>query len=256
MADHDMRRDINRVLAASALALCITGIAAPAEAQSILETVLGKQNGSTWSGIIQLALVVTTLSVAPAILMMVTCFPRFLIAFSFLRAGIGLPSTPSNLILINMALFMTLFVMAPVFDVAYQTGLKPLSDGKIELNDAVRKMSEPFIAFMKDNVREKDLAVFKTLAHERLKLTESQMEDDIRIVVPAFMISELRRGFEIGFLVVLPFLVIDLVVATVVMAMGMMMLSPQAFSMPLKVLFFVLIDGWTLLVGSLIKSFG
>ena len=159
-------------------------------------------------------------------------------------------------ILINLALFMTLFVMAPVFDVAYQTGLKPLSDGKIELSDAAKKMSEPFIAFMKDNVREKDLAVFKTLASERLKLPEGQLENDIRIIVPAFMISELRRGFEIGFLVVLPFLVIDLVVATVVMAMGMMMLSPQAFSMPLKILFFVLIDGWALLVGSLIKSFG
>jgi flagellar biosynthesis protein FliP len=229
---------------------------ASADAQISVESVLGKQSGATWAGIIQLTLIVTTLSIAPALLMMVTCFPRFLIAFSFLRAGIGMPTSPSNLIIINLSLFMTLFVMAPVFEVAWNTGLKPLGDGKIEVEEAVKKIAEPFIAFMKDNIRDQDFEVFKDLARERLKLKDEEMENDFRVIMPSFMISELRRGFEIGFLVILPFLVIDLVVATIVMSMGMMMMSPQTFSMPLKALFFVQIDGWSLLINNLVRSFG
>jgi flagellar biosynthetic protein FliP len=214
------------------------------------------QGGSTSTRIIQVIVVITLLSVAPGLLMMVTCFTRFVVVFSFLRAGLGMQTTPSNIILISLALFMTLFVMAPTFDQAWQNGAKPLMEEKIGNEEAFVRITTPFKNFMRANVREKDLAMFETIASERFANTDVVAKDDLRVLVPAFMISELRRGFEIGFLIVLPFLVIDMIVATVVMSMGMMMLPPTVFSLPLKVLFFVLIDGWSLLVAGLIKSYG
>lgn len=211
--------------------------------------------GQTVGTIIQLFALLTVLSIAPGLLIMVTSFTRIVIAFSILRAGIGLQTTPANLILISLALFMTFYVMAPTFDQAWNNGVRPLVNNEISEAEAFERISDPFRSFMLDNVRQEDFNLFADLARERGQTVVTGEAVDLRILVPAFMISEIRRGFEIGFLIVLPFLVIDLVVATVTMAMGMMMLPPTVISLPFKILFFVLIDGWNLLVGSLVRSF-
>ncbi|WP_244627965.1 flagellar type III secretion system pore protein FliP [Lentilitoribacter sp. Alg239-R112] len=211
--------------------------------------------GSVASWIVRTFGLLTVLSLAPGILVMVTSFPRFIIAFSILRTGIGLQSAPANMILVSLALFMTFYVMAPTFDKAWETGVSPLLEDQIDEEEAIKRIAEPFRDFMLANTRPKDIALFVDLAIEQGQQTETDEKIDMRVLVPAFMISEIRRGFEIGFLVVLPFLVIDLVVATITMAMGMMMLPPTAISLPFKILFFVLIDGWNLLVGSLVRSF-
>ncbi len=239
-----------------AIFLLLAG-AMPAAAQQIdLGALAGQANGTTIGYIIQLFGLVTVLSVAPGILIMVTSFTRFVIAFSILRAGIGLPTTPANLILISLALFMTFYVMAPAFDQAWNNGVQPLMNNQISETEAMQRISDPFRTFMANNVRPKDYDLFADLARERGEITnETASNVDLRVLVPAFMISEIRRGFEIGFLVVLPFLVIDLIVATITMSMGMMMLPPTVVSLPFKILFFVLIDGWNLLVGSLVRSF-
>ena len=215
---------------------------------------IGQASGTTVATIIQMFGLLTVLSVAPGLLIMVTSFTRFIIAFSILRAGIGLQSTPANLILISLSLFMTFYVMAPTFDRAWANGVKPLMDNQISQTVALERISDPFRTFMLSNVRDKDFDLFADLARERGQ-TVAKETVDLRILVPAFMISEIRRGFEIGFLIVLPFLVIDLIVATITMAMGMMMLPPTVVSLPFKIMFFVLIDGWNLLVGSLVRSF-
>lgn len=211
--------------------------------------------GSVASWIVRTFGLLTVLSLAPGILVMVTSFPRFIIAFSILRTGIGLQSAPANMILVSLALFMTFYVMAPTFDKAWETGVSPLLEDQIDEEQAIQLIAEPFRDFMLANTRPKDVALFVDLAREQGQEIETDEKIDMRVLVPAFMISEIRRGFEIGFLVVLPFLVIDLVVATITMAMGMMMLPPTAISLPFKILFFVLIDGWNLLVGSLVRSF-
>jgi flagellar biosynthesis protein FliP len=227
-----------------------------AVAQTVdLNDLLPAQTPTTAGRIIQVMLIITILSVAPGLLIMGTCFTRFIIALSFLRSGLGLQTTPSNIILINLALFMTWFVMAPTFDKAWETGLKPLMEEKLPTDQAVQNMVSPFKEFMKANVRSDDIALFQDLAQRRPGLETAPAPDSLQILVPAFVISELRRGFEIGFLIALPFLVIDIVVASVVMSMGMMMVSPIVFSLPLKVLFFVLIDGWNILVSALIRSY-
>lgn len=231
-------------------------MATPAVAQL---TELGKlipSGDPTVSGrILQYVVLLTVLSLAPGLLIMVTSFTRIVIALSFLRAGLGLQSTPANLVMISLALFLTFFIMAPVFDKAKSDGLDPYMQGQISQSEAYEKITGPFRDFMSRNVREKDLALFQALAQDRGIDTSSQAQLDLRILVPAFMISELRRGFEIGFLIALPFLVIDLIVSMLTMSMGMMMLPPTVISLPFKVLFFVLIDGWNLLAGSLISSF-
>ena len=239
------------LLAATAL----FGFVATAQAQSIdLGTILPQAGGTASGRIVQLVGLLTVLSIAPGLLVMVTSFTRFAIAFSFLRSGLGLQTTPANLILVSLSLFMTFYVMAPTFDRAWDTGLKPLLDNKISESDAYAKITEPFREFMLAQVREKDLRLFDDLAKDSIKTTDRSTVD-LRILVPSFMISEIRRGFEIGFLIALPFLVIDMVVATITMSMGMMMLSPAIITLPLKILFFVLIDGWNMLVGSLIRSY-
>ncbi|WP_291006960.1 flagellar type III secretion system pore protein FliP [Hoeflea sp.] len=212
-------------------------------------------DGSVASWIIRTFGLLTVLSVAPGILIMVTSFPRFIIAFAILRSGMGLATTPANMILVSLALFMTFYVMAPTFDQAWDRGINPLLENQITEAEAIPLIAEPFREFMLANTRPKDLTLFIDIAAERGQTTETDGVIDLRVLVPAFMISEIRRGFEIGFLVVLPFLVIDLVVATITMSMGMMMLPPTAISLPFKILFFVLIDGWNLLVGSLVRSF-
>jgi flagellar biosynthesis protein FliP len=217
---------------------------------------LFSQGDSATSGkIIQYVLVLTVLSVAPSILVMVTSFTRFIIAFSFLRSAIGMQSTPANIVVTSLALFLTFFVMAPTFDKAWKEGLQPLLDNKISRDAAFDKIIDPFQKFMLANVREKDLNMFQQLASEKFGETINPTKPELRVVVPAFMTSELRRGFEIGFLIALPFLIIDLIVATITMSMGMMMMPPSVIALPFKVLFFVLIDGWSMLAGSLIRSF-
>ncbi len=239
------------LLAATAL----FGFVAAAHAQSFdLGTILPQAGGTASGRIVQLVGLLTVLSIAPGLLVMVTSFTRFAIAFSFLRSGLGLQTTPANLILVSLSLFMTFYVMAPTFDRAWDTGLRPLLDNKISEADAYAKITEPFREFMLAQVREKDLRLFDDLAKDSIKTTDRSTVD-LRILIPSFMISEIRRGFEIGFLIALPFLVIDMVVATITMSMGMMMLSPTVITLPLKILFFVLIDGWNMLVGSLIRSY-
>ena len=232
----------------------VVATATAASAQQIDLGGIGQMNNTTIGYIIQMFGLLTVLSVAPGLLIMVTSFTRFIIAFSILRAGIGLQSTPANLILISLSLFMTFYVMAPTFDQAWNGGVKPLMDNQINQTEAMEKIADPFRTFMLRNVRDKDFDLFADLARERGQ-TVSRESVDLRILVPAFMISEIRRGFEIGFLIVLPFLVIDLIVPTITMAMGMMMLPPTVVSLPFKIMFFVLIDGWNLLVGSLVRSF-
>jgi len=212
-------------------------------------------DGSVSAWIVRTFGLLTVLSVAPGILIMVTSFPRFIIAFSILRSGMGLSSTPSNMILTSMALFMTFYVMSPTFDRAWDEGVQPLLQNQVNEARAVELIAEPFRAFMVANARPKDVALFVDIARERGQTIVTGEKIEYRVLVPAFMLSEIRRGFEIGFLIVLPFLVIDMIVASITMAMGMMMLPPTSISLPFKILFFVLIDGWNLLVGSLVRSF-
>jgi len=227
-----------------------------AEAQQLPTDLLNiPVDGSAAAWIIRTFGLLTVLSVAPGILIMVTSFPRFVIAFSILRSGMGLATTPSNMILLSLALFMTFYVMSPTLDRSWNDGVRPLLENRLTEAEAVERIAEPFRTFMAANTRDKDLALFVDIARERGQAVGTGDRIDYRVLVPAFMISEIRRGFEIGFLIILPFLVIDLIVATITMAMGMMMLPPTSISLPFKILFFVLIDGWNLLVGSLVRSF-
>jgi len=239
-------------LALAAFALALTSRAALAQTVD-LGALIPSGGASATAHIIQLAAVLTVLSVAPGLLIMVTSFTRFTVALSFLRSGLGLQSTPANMVLISLALFMTFFVMAPTFDKAWRNGLQPLMDNTISQEQAYVAITQPFREFMLSQVREKDIVLFEDLSKGEFEVKD-RANVDLRILIPAFMISELRRGFEIGFLVVLPFLVIDMIVAALTMSMGMMMLPPSVISLPVKILFFVLVDGWNLLVGSLVRS--
>lgn len=262
-----------RLPAAAVAAFCLLG-AGVALAQAAgtgtgtLQDLLPADGASLTGRIVQLVIVLTVLSVAPGLLIMVTSFTRFVIALSFLRSGLGLQSTPANIVLISLSLFMTFYVMQPTFDRAWQDGVRPLLDNQIGEEEAYNKISAPFRTFMLAQVRPKDLDLFADLAAARAAgntlapgatppsappVTADNV--DLRVLIPAFMVSELRRAFEIGFLIILPFLVIDIVVGTLVMSMGMMMMPPVVLALPFKVLFFVLIDGWNLLVGGLVRSY-
>lgn len=243
---------MKRLALAAVFLLVFTGVAFAQTPD--FNALIPQGNGSAAARIIQLVALLTVLSLAPGLLIMVTSFTRFIVALSFLRSGLGLQSTPANLILISLALFMTFYVMAPTFDQAWRDGVKPLMDNNITEQEAFPKIIEPFRLFMLKQVRDKDLKLFSDLAPEQTKQKPGE-EVDMRILIPAFMISELRRGFEMGFLIALPFLVIDMIVSTITMSMGMMMLPPSVISLPIKVLFFVLIDGWNMLIGSLVRSF-
>ncbi|MGO8834191.1 MAG: flagellar type III secretion system pore protein FliP [Roseiarcus sp.] len=234
--------------------LLLVATAAQASAQTVdLGALIPGGGASATARIVQLVAILTILSVAPGLLIMVTSFTRFVVALSFLRSGLGLQSAPPNLVLISLSLLMTFYVMAPTFDRAWQTGLKPMMDNSISEQEAYDKVTGPFREFMLAQVRDKDLNLFEDLSKGSFQVKD-RSTIDLRLLIPAFMISELRRGFEIGFLVVLPFLVIDMIVATLTMSMGMMMLPPSVISLPIKILFFVLIDGWNLLIGSLVRS--
>ncbi|MBI1954570.1 MAG: flagellar type III secretion system pore protein FliP [Proteobacteria bacterium] len=214
---------------------------------------LGDVSGSMTGRLIQLFILFTILSLAPSIIIMVTSFTRMIVVFSFLRSALGLQQSPPNIVLISLSLFLTAFVMSPVLEKAYEEGIRPLIEEKIEEKLAFEKTMAPFKIFMLHNVREKDLQLFVDLS--RNEKIESAADTPLKILVPAFLISELRRAFEIGFLIFIPFLIIDMVVASVLMAMGMMMVPPVMIALPFKLIFFVLVDGWNLVCGSLVNSF-
>jgi flagellar biosynthetic protein FliP len=184
----------------------------------------------------------------------VTSFTRIVVVLSLLRTALGTATAPPNAVVVSLALFLTVFVMGPAFQQAYDVGLRPLSNGEISAEQAFERSSEPFRAFMLKNVRQKDLTLFLDLSQQ--PRPDKPEDISMRILTPAFMISELKRAFEIGFLLFLPFLIIDLVVASVLMSMGMMMLPPVVVSLPFKLIFFVLVDGWNLVAGSLVQSYG
>lgn len=220
------------------------------------------QTTSLSGRIIQLFALVTILSIAPGLLVIMTSFTRFVIVFSMLRSALGLNQTPPNIVLNSMALFMTMFVMQPVFDDAWEAGLQPLLLNNITEEQAVERITGPFRAFMFANTRAQDLILFDNFAKKNInggstaEVTELTMETvGFRVLVPSFMISELRRAFTIGFLLYLPFIAIDLIVASILMSAGMLMLPPVIVSLPFKVIFFVLIDGWYMLAGSLMQSY-
>lgn len=210
--------------------------------------------GSATAKLIQLVVLMTVLALAPSILIMVTSFTRIVVVLSFLRNAIGLQQSPPNPVLISLALFLTFFVMSPAIETAYKDGLSPYMEQKINEEQAFEKVSSPFKKFMLKQVREEDLRLFANF--EGSEKYKTQDDVPLRVLTPAFMISELKRAFEIGFLLFIPFLIIDMVVASVLMSMGMMMLPPIIISLPFKIIFFVLIDGWHLIAGSLVKSFG
>lgn len=204
--------------------------------------------------IVQLLMLMTILSLAPAILVVVTSFTRIIIVFSLLRSAMGTQQTPPNVVLISLALFMTAFIMSPTIKAAYEEGVSPLIDEQISEEEAYDKITAPFHTFMMSQVRNEDLQLFIDLSQS--ELPASRADTPIQVLIPAFIISELRRAFEIGFLIFIPFIVIDMIVASILMSMGMMMLPPVLISLPFKLIFFVMVDGWQLLVGSLIQSFG
>jgi flagellar biosynthesis protein FliP len=203
---------------------------------------------------VQLVGLITVLSLAPSILVMVTSFTRIVVVLSLLRTAIGTATAPPNAVLSGLALFLTAFIMTPTFEQAYQQGVQPLLAGQIREAEAFERASAPFKTFMLKHVRSKDLELFIELS--RLPRPETAQQTPLQVVVPAFMISELRRAFEIGFLLFIPFLIIDLVVSSILISMGMMMVPPVTVSLPFKLIFFVLVDGWSLVVGSLVQSYG
>lgn len=208
--------------------------------------------GTASARIFSVLALITILSLAPSIVIMMTSFTRLIVVFSITRSALATNGTPPNMVLISLALFMTIFIMTPVLEKSWETGIKPVIDEKVEVLDGLERAAAPLKEFMVKNTREKDLQLFNDLAKEK---PESLEKMPLKITIPAFMISELRRAFEIGFLIYVPFLIIDMVVASVLMSMGMMMLPPSVLSLPFKIIFFVLIDGWYMLSGSLINSF-
>lgn len=228
-------------------------LSVPADAQTF-SLDLGAGGGDATGRIVQLVVLMTILSLAPSILIMITSFTRIMIVLSFVRTAMGTAQTPPNQVLVSLALFITLFIMMPVFQEAYDTGIRPMMEEEIDEFEAFERSAIPFRNFMMEHVREQDLQLFVDIGD----IGDEELQDGIplRALIPAFMISEIKRAFEIGFLIFLPFLVIDMVVASVLMAMGMMMLPPIIIALPFKIIFFVLVDGWYMVVGSLVKSYG
>lgn len=238
------------------LIFCAVLLSADAAIAQELSLDLGEESSGTFSGrVIQLILLLTVLSLAPSIVITVTSFTRMVVVLSLLRSALGTQQSPPNVVLISLALFLSTFVMAPTFQAAYTDGIEPLMAEEIEQSEAFERTTAPFRTFMLSQVREKDLALFMDLSPQAVE-ADTPEAIPLQSLIPAFMISELRRAFEIGFLLFIPFIVIDLVIASVLMSMGMMMLPPILISLPFKLIFFVLVDGWHLVAGSLTQSFG
>ena len=233
------------------LSLLLLPVTAHAQAVSID---LGHAGEAGATGrLVQLTALITLLSLAPSLMVMVTAFTRIVIVLSLLRSALGAQGTPPNTVLIGLALFLTFFVMQPVLSQSWDGGIVPLMNGRVSEIDGLKAAAEPFRHFMLANVRPPDLRLFLDIA--KLPVPATAADTPWRTLVPAFMIGELRRGFEMGFLLYLPFLIIDIVVSSVLMSLGMMMLPPSSISLPFKLIFFVLIDGWHLVAGSLVQSF-
>ena len=239
-----------------ALALPLALLAGGALAQSLPVGVVAQTSGNTttYSVPVQTLLVFGALSFLPAILLLMTSFTRLIIVLSLLRQALGLQTTPPNQVLVGMSLFLTFFIMGPTLDKVYQDAYKPYSEQKMSFEDAVAKGSDPLRTFMLKQTREADLALFNRIAGADAGTAPDKTP--MRVVVPAFVTSELKTAFQIGFMVFIPFIVIDLIVASVLMSMGMMMLSPVLVALPFKLMLFVLADGWNLLISSLVASFG
>lgn len=235
------------------LLLAVMACSASVQAQMLpLLTVQQKATGSTWSVPVQTVLVLTALSFLPAALMLMTCFTRILIVFSLLRQALGLQSVPPNQVLIGLSLFLTALVMGPVAEEIYQQAYLPFTQGNMGFEQALERGVAPLKAFMLRHTREDELRMFAQL-HE--KPIDSPEATPLTVLVPAFAISEIKTGFLAGFLIYLPFLAIDLAVASVLTSLGMVMVSPVMFSLPLKLVFFALADGWGLLASSLVSSY-
>lgn len=234
--------------------LSIVLLPVAASAQSFTFDLGAQDGGSSTARLIQIVVLMTVLSLAPSILVMVTSFTRIVVVLAFLRTAMGTQQTPPNTVLVSLALFMTMFIMAPVFEKSYYEGVLPLINEEVSEEVAFAKTAQPFRLFMLRHVREKDLGLFANM--DRDLVIEDPLATPYKVLIPAFMISELRRAFEIGFLIFVPFLIIDMLVASVLMAMGMMMLPPVLISLPFKLIFFVLVDGWYMVAGSLVRSFG
>lgn len=236
-----------------ALALLLPGLAL-AQALPAITSTPAAGGGTQWSLSIQTLLLLTGLSFLPALVLMMTSFTRIIIVLSLLRHALGTQTSPPNQVLVGLALFLTFFVMAPVGDRIYTQAYQPLAENRITFTEALDRGAAPLRGFMLKQVRDPDLALFTKLANQ--PTPKNADEVPIRVLIPAFVTSELKTAFQIGFIVFIPFLIIDLVVASVLMSMGMMMMSPVMVSLPFKIMLFVLVDGWNLLIASLVGSFG
>jgi flagellar biosynthesis protein FliP len=239
------------LLAAAGVALGADPVAAKAAAAPLSVTIDPK--GGTVSDALRVVMLLTLLAVLPAVVIAMTSFTRTIIVLSMLRHAFGMQDTPPNMVLVSLALFLTLFTMAPSFKAAYENGIRPMADNTITLESAVTATVQPLREFMVRQTREKDLALILEIA--KVEVPNSIEEVSTIHIVPAFLLSELRTAFTIGFVIFLPFLLLDLVVSSILMSMGMLMVPPTIISLPLKVLMFVLIDGWGLIVRSLLGSF-
>lgn len=246
---------LRRKLFIAAIAFLATAVLAwaPFAMAQELSIDLGGDDGTLSGRVVQLLALLTILSIAPGILIMMTSFIRIVVVLSFLRTALGVQQTPPNMVMMSLAMFLTFFVMNPTLKAAYDEGIRPLINQEVEESVAFERAAEPFKAFMLKQTREADLTLFLDLSDT--KTPKTAMETPLQVVIPAFMISELRRAFEMGFMLFLPFLIIDMVTASILMSMGMMMLPPIMISLPFKIIFFVMVDGWHLVVGSLVKSF-
>ena len=252
---------LKRTLALSALAAVISGAllyflstAQAADLDITAFTVKSNPDGtSDYSVSLQVVVLMTLLSFLPSILIMMTSFTRIVIVMAILRQAMGLQTSPSNQVIIGIALFLTLFIMTPVFDQMYTDAIEPYINDEIQAREAFERAQVPLKHFMVEQTRLSDLNAFAAYANEKADEPEGL---PLRVVIPAFMVSELKTAFQIGFMLFLPFLIIDLVVASILMAMGMMMLSPMIVSLPFKLLLFVLVDGWQLIMGTLVQSYG
>jgi flagellar biosynthesis protein FliP len=246
---------VGALLVAALILICATGAAAePLALPTVSVGVAKASKPADVSVVLQIFFLITVISLAPSLLMMTTSFTRIVVVLSFLRSALGTQQAPSNQILVGLSLFLTFFIMAPVWQQVNTQALQPYKAQTITQEEALKRGVAPVRKFMLAQVREKDLALFINLS----KLPRPKNADDIPTLtlIPAFMVSELKTAFQIGFLIFIPFLVLDMVVASVLMSMGMMMLPPVMISLPFKILLFVLVDGWGLVIGSLVKSFG
>lgn len=242
-----------RLLAWAALPVGFGALLLTTAAAQDISINFGQGTGLTERAL-QMVALLTVLSLAPSILVMVTSFARITIVLSLLRSAIGTQTAPPNTVLTGLALFLTAFIMAPTFQAAYDAGVKPLIAGEIREVEAFERAAQPFRVFMLRHVRPADLELFLDLSRQPRPATPDVTP--LTSLIPAFMISEMRRAFEIGFLLFMPFLIIDLVVSSILISMGMMMVPPITVSLPFKLIFFVLVDGWRLVTGSLVQSFG